>query len=137
MNCSEMIGIVAIILSPIIALYIGQKLQDNSAKRADKMKLLYVLMGSYEYLEKDEIAAFYTIPIVFHKSKDVMKQWNISKNIIESAASLAHKRGTSYNLLKFSPDALPPLIEAMAKDLKYKKITGDEIKRIQGLTRNQ
>ena len=39
MNISDYISIAAIILAPIVAVFIGQKLQDRARKRQDKMEI--------------------------------------------------------------------------------------------------
>jgi len=44
MTCIEIINIVALIVVPIVAVLIGQYLQDRAQKRKDKMEIFKTLM---------------------------------------------------------------------------------------------
>jgi len=130
MSGSDIISVIAIILSPAFAVLVGRILQSCAEKRADKLKILSILIGSYEDFGTDERRAFYTIPIVFHKSEDVMRRWEQNKRIIEMGSSVSQKRNLPFDASKNTPTVFPELIKAMAKDLGYPKITMDEIRRI-------
>ena len=122
--------IIPIVTSMVVFLITTVWYQGRKEKRQDKIRLLLILMGSFEYLGKEETAAFYTIPIVFHESGNVLEKWESCKEIVGNASSLSTKRGTSFDACENTRKVFPELIEAMAKDLKYNEITVDKIKRI-------
>ena len=76
MNCTDFINILAIICSPVIAVFVGRYLQDREKSRNDKMEIFKILMmnrglgWSYENAK-----ALNIIEIVFADDDNVLKQW--------------------------------------------------------------
>lgn len=76
MNCTDFINILAIICSPVIAVFVGRFLQDREKNRNDKMEIFKILMmnrglgWSYENAK-----ALNIIEIVFADDDNVLKQW--------------------------------------------------------------
>ena len=76
MNCTDFINILAIICSPVIAVFVGRYLQDREKNRNDKMEIFKILMmnrglgWSYENAK-----ALNIIEIVFADDDNVLKQW--------------------------------------------------------------
>ena len=135
MSCLEIINIVAIILSPIVAVVIGRQLQDRANTRKDKMEIFKVLMeGREEYVKKflegnksdnsihEEIVRHINlIPIVF-QSKVVLEKYN---DICEAHRNLIQRVENSAFLPKDSGaclDAYKALLTAVGTDLGYKNI---------------
>lgn len=122
MNCTDVINIVAILTAPIIALIIGQYLQEKSKKRADKMEIFKTLMTSRVYgWTTQSVYALNTIDIVFSDDKRVRKQWKTyyDKLCVESP--------TETELTKIKIEQYK-LIEEIARSLGYKdKITWETI----------
>lgn len=76
MTCSEVINVLAIVLSPLIALYVGRKLQDREKNRNDKMLIFRSLMMDRGLgWSTESVRAFNIIEIVFADDAKVLKQW--------------------------------------------------------------
>lgn len=113
------VNIIAIILSPIIALFISHKVQISYEKRKEKMEILKILMArrvlsnSIEYVN-----ALNIIDIIFVDSPKV-------KAAYKSLYEAYHQ--PNYDVSK-SQMMLTKLIEAIVADVGYKeKITWDTI----------
>lgn len=115
---ATIINIIAIIAAPIIAVWVGQKLQDRAASRKDKMAIFQCLMTqrAIGWAQPMTVNALNSIDIVFQKDKEVREKW---------ATLLAlYQRGGTNNM----DTAQCALLEAMAKALGYEKnITWKEI----------
>lgn len=105
-------NVVAVIAIPIAAVFVGQKLQDRSEKRKDKMVIFRCLMThrATGWAHQDTVNALNTIDIVFADSKAVRKQWGVLFSKYRK---------------EFSPQEQYleqcKLLELMANDLGYKK----------------
>lgn len=116
------INIIAIILSPIIALFISHKVQISYEKRKEKMEILKILMArrvlsnSIEYVN-----ALNIIDIIFVDSPNSPKVKAAYKSLYEAY----HQ--PNYDVSK-SQMKLTKLIEAIVADVGYnEKITWDDI----------
>ena len=118
----EIINIIALIIIPVIAVVIGQKLQVCSQKRNDKMKIFNILMTSRIFgWTNESVQAMNLIDVVFADDKAVRKQWKIcfDKMCVENPTD------TDLSKIKLEREKL---LEAMAKSLGYKDIiTWDSI----------
>ena len=110
---STVATIINIIAAPIIAVWVGQKLQDRAASRKDKMAIFQCLMTqrAIGWAQPMTVNALNSIDIVFNKDKEVRKCW------ATLLASYQHG-GTSIEC----ETAQCALLEAMAKSLGYKEI---------------
>lgn len=105
----EIINLIALIVVPIAAVYIGQKLQDREQKRKDKIQIFKILMTSRIYgWTNDSVQAMNLIDVVFADDKDVCNQWKVcfDKMRIENP--------TETDLLKMKTEK-EKLLEKMAK----------------------
>lgn len=112
-------NIFALIAIPIIAVWVGQVLQDRAAKRKDKMAIFQCLMThrATGWAHQDTVNALNIIDIVFSDDKDVRRCW----------AELFSKYKPNYSSQEINT-AQCKLLEAMAKTLGYgKKITWETI----------
>ena len=119
----EWINLVAIIVIPILAVIIGQYLQDRSEKRKDKMRVFTHLMSyrSFGYIDQYSVNIFNSVPIIFYEDKEVIEKYNIylkSLNIKPDDVQIKQKE-IEENKTK--------MLEAMAKALKYKNINWELI----------
>lgn len=119
----NIINVVAIIVIPILAVIIGQSLQDRSEKRKDKMRVFSHLMSyrSFDYVDQYSVNIFNSVPIVFHDDNEVLEKYNIylkSMNITPEQMSQKKKE---------IDDNKTKMLEAMAKSLKYKNINWETI----------
>lgn len=118
----EIINIVALILVPILAVVVGQKLQDRAQKRNDKMQIFKILMTSRIWgWTNESVQAMNLIDVVFADDTAVRKQWKIcfDKMCVENP--------TETDLSKIKTEK-EKLLETMAKSLGYKDIiTWDSI----------
>lgn len=113
------LNIAAIIAIPIVAVLIGQMLQDRSQKRKDKMAIFQCLMThrATGWAHQDTVNALNTIDIVFSDCESVQKQWAVLLSKYRKEFSPQEQYREQCKLLEF-----------MANDLGYKeKITWDII----------
>lgn len=120
----EWINLVAIIVIPILAVIIGQYLQDRSEKRKDKMRVFTHLMSyrSFGYIDQYSVNIFNSVPIIFYDDKEVIEKYNSylkSLNIKPDDAQIKQKE---------IEDNKTKMLEAMAKALKYKNINWELIR---------
>ena len=112
----EILNIISLILVPIFAVVIAQKLQEKAQKRNDKMQMFKTLMTSRICgWTNDSVKALNLIDIVFADDKNVRKQWKIyfDKMCVENP--------TETDLLKIKKEK-EKLLETMAVSLGYKDI---------------
>lgn len=119
----EWINLVAIIVIPILAVIIGQYLQDRSEKRKDKMRVFTHLMSyrSFGYIDQYSVNIFNSVPIIFYDDKEVIEKYNSylkSLNIKPDDAQIKQKE---------IEDNKTKMLETMAKALKYKNINWELI----------
>jgi len=116
------VNIVAIILIPIVAVWIGQRLQNRAKIREDKMLIFRTLMANrnYGWASKDCVYALNIIEIAFYNSKKVREEWDKYLDYIGRPSSEISVR--TLNIMRTK------LLEAIADDLGYKsKITWETI----------
>lgn len=141
MSCESILNVLALVLVPIIAVLIGQYLQDRSKKREAKMQIFKVLMASRAIgWTNASVEALNIIDIVFADDKKVIEQWknyydklcitnpteNDSKKIGNSrdklleaiAISLGYKDKITWETIQ-SPYIPRGLVEAMEKQQQY------------------
>lgn len=112
----EIINIIALIIIPILAVVIGQKLQVRAQKRNDKLQIFKILMTSRIFgWTNESVQAMNLIDVVFADDKAVRKQWKIcfDKMCVENPTD------TDLSKIKLEREKL---LEAMAKSLGYKDI---------------
>ena len=112
----EVLNIIALILVPILAVIVGQKLQDRAQKRNDKMQIFKILMTSRIFgWTNESVQAMNLIDIVFSDDKDVRKQWKVcfDKMCVENPTE------TELSKIKIEREKL---LETMAKSLGSKDI---------------
>ena len=113
------VNVIAIITIPLVAVYIGQFLQNKAEKRKDKMQIFQCLMTKRitGWAGLDAVNALNSIDIVFSDCEAVRKQWAVllSKYRRDITAQEQYREQCK-------------LLELMANDLGYKdKITWDII----------
>lgn len=114
MTVMGIVNIVAVILSPIVAVLIGQYLQKRSEKRKDKMQVFMTLMKTRAFAwNMDIVNALNVIDVVFSDNKDVRDAW---KNHYSALCVSEPKE----NELKRIQDTKYKLLEVMAKSLGYR-----------------
>lgn len=122
MRCENILNLTALIIIPIVAVMIGQYLQDRAKKREDKMDIFKALMTSRAFgWTNASVYALNTIEIVFSDSKAVLRQWKVYYD------KLCIEQPTETDLKKIQTER-DKLIEVMAQSLGYKnKITWETI----------
>ena len=113
------VNILAIIIIPIAAVFVGQHLQSKSEKRKDKMQIFQCLMTKRitGWAGLDAVNALNSIDIVFSDCEAVRKQWAILLSKFRRDVTAQEQYREQCKLL-----------ELMANDLGYKdKITWDII----------
>ena len=124
MECKDIINIIVIIVAPIVAVIIGQYLQDREKKRMDKMDIFKTLMISRGMgWSIESVKALNIIEVVFADDKKVLRQWKIyyDKLCVESPTE------TELSKIKTEGDKL---LDMMAKSLGYKdKVTWETIQK--------
>ena len=118
MTCFQIIitiiNTIAVIAIPVIAVLVGQKLQDRAEKRKDKMQIFKTLMTSRIYgWTPDSVHALNIIDIVFADDKEVRSAWkDLNDKYRVDNPDEQH--------LKKIEQAQYKLIEAIANKLGYK-----------------
>lgn len=115
------LNITAIVLIPIVAVIIGQKLQEKSEKRRDKLTVFKILMANRFGWSADSVYAMNIIDIVFADDEAVRKYWKdyYEKLCIQNPDDMQIKQRIT---------AQEKLLESMAVSLGYKdKITWESI----------
>ncbi len=125
MSCFEVvitvINIVAIIVIPIAAVTIGQKLQDRSQRRKDKLDIFKVLMMNRVGWSYESARALNIIDIVFANDKEVRIKWGEYYTLL----CIQDPNDMQKRQIQTAQDKL---LEAMAKALGYKgQVTWDKI----------
>ena len=113
------VNVIAIIAIPLVAVFVGQFLQNKAEKRKDKMQIFQCLMTKRitGWAGLDAVNALNSIDIVFSDCEAVRKQWAVllSKYRRDITAQEQYREQCK-------------LLELMANDLGYKdKITWDII----------
>ena len=125
MKLSEIIfavlNIIAIVFIPIVAVIVGQKLQDRAEKRRDKLTVFKVLMANRFCWSPESVYAMNIIDIVFADDETVRQAWKAyyEKLCIQEPDEMQ---------IKQIKTAQEKMLESMAVSLGYKdKITWDTI----------
>lgn len=114
MSLSDILNIIAIVLSPIIAVVVGQILQNNEKKRADKMEIFKTLMMNRgQGWSMATVRSLNVIEVVFSNNEKVLRQWKIyhDKLLVENPSDT--------ELVKIKNEG-DKLLEVMAASLGYK-----------------
>lgn len=112
------INLIAIIVIPIIAIIIGQKLQDRAKKREDKMYILKTLMTARIYgWTADSVHSLNIIDIVFARDELVRSAW---EKLYDFYCTHAGKE-LSEDEIKEAVGLNNKLIEEIAKSIGYKE----------------
>ena len=120
--CFSIINVLAIIIIPIAAVVVGQKLQTRAKKREDKIQIFKILMTSRIYdWTTDEVHALNILDIVFSDDKEVRDSW---KDLYDK---LCVSNPSEVELKKIQT-AKYKLLETIAKSLGYEnQITWETI----------
>lgn len=114
MECKDILNLIAIIVIPIVAVWIGQWLQNKSEKRKDKMHIFKTLMTSRIYgWTQESVYYLNIIDIVFANDKKVRNAW---KNLYDKYCI----QNPDEIQLKKIQNAQYKLLETMAISLGYK-----------------
>jgi len=138
-NVTEIISVVAIILSPIVAVLVGQILQDRAKKQEDKINILKIFMkyrreivecfdGKMSEQANDEVyKALNLIDVVFYKHPEVREKWSALSNIFikmeltdESQKVVMQISGEAQKIKKDFETIFRELVIEIAKTVKYK-----------------
>lgn len=122
MDCNDILNLIAIIVIPIIAVVIGQYLQNKAEKRKDKMQIFKTLMTSRIYgWTQESVHCLNIIDIIFSDDKKVRDAWKdlYDKYCVQNPDDIQ---------LKKIKNAQYKLLETMAISLGYKdKVTWENI----------
>lgn len=87
MECKDILNLIAIVVIPIVAVLIGQYLQNRAEIRKDKMQIFKTLMTSRIYgWTQESVHCLNIIDIVFADDKTVRDAW---KDLYDS--NFAHR----------------------------------------------
>ena len=113
----NIINIIAVIAAPIIAVWVGQILQDRQERRKDKLEMFKTLMMSRSGWTVESVRALNVLDVVFSDDENVRNAW---KNYYDR---LCVDNPTDSELKKIQ-EAQYVLLETIANSLGYKnKIT--------------
>lgn len=116
MECKDILNLIAIIVIPIVAVLIGQHLQNRAEIRKDKMHIFKVLMTSRIYgWTQESVHCLNIIDIVFSDDKKVRNAW---KDLYDKYCV----QNPDDTQLKKIQNAQYKLLDTMASSLGYKDI---------------
>ena len=79
----SIVNIIAVLVSPILAVYVTQRLQDRAEKRKDKIQIFKTLMTARVYgWTVDSVHSLNVIDIVFVDDQNVRNAWKSYMNYI-------------------------------------------------------
>lgn len=124
MRTLDIINIIAIIISPVVAVVVGQILQDRRKKRSDKMEIFKTLMISRGLgWSTESVKALNIIEVVFSDDQSVLDQWKTYYDRL----CVENPNETELSKIKTEGDKL---LDVMAKSLGYKeKVTWETIQK--------
>lgn len=122
MECKDILNLIAIIVIPIVAVLIGQYLQNRAEIRKDKIHIFKVLMTSRIYgWTQESVHCLNIIDIVFSDDKKVRNAW---KDLYDKYCV----QNPDEAQLKKIQNAQYKLLDTMANSLGYKdKVTWETI----------
>lgn len=122
MECKDILNLIAIIIIPIVAVLIGQYLQNRAEIRKDKIHIFKVLMTSRIYgWTQESVHCLNIIDIVFSDDKKVRNAW---KDLYDKYCV----QNPDETQLKKIQNAQYKLLDTMANSLGYKdKVTWETI----------
>lgn len=109
------INAATVLIAPIVAVIVGQKLQDKGQKRKDKMEIFRVLMMNRGIgWTADTVRALNIIDVVFSDDDSVRARWKEYYNqlCIQTPSVMQREQ---------IQEAQDKLLEAIAQSLGYKK----------------
>lgn len=122
MTPGEVMNMIAIIVIPLVAVFLGRHLQDRAEKRNDKMEVFKSVMTFRYGWSPEGVKALNNIHIVFSEDNKVRDCWR--KYYKELCVQKPNTKD-----LKRREDAMYDLLENMAKNLGYKDtITREDIR---------
>lgn len=122
MELKDILNLMAIVIIPVVAVVVGQHLQNRAEIRKDKMHIFKVLMTSRIYgWTQESVHCLNIIDIVFADDKKVRDAW---KDLYDKYC-VENPDGTQ---IKKIQNAQYKLLETMANSLGYKdKVTWETI----------
>lgn len=113
MDIGDVLNLIAIIIAPIVAVLIGQWLQNRSERRKDKLEIFKSLMIARNGWSPESVRALNIIDIVYADDNNVRLRWKeyYDRLCIDSPSDTD---------LKKIKTAQEKLLEAMAVSLGYK-----------------
>ena len=122
MNCNDILNLIALIVIPILAVIIGQHLQNRAEIRKDKMHIFKVLMTSRIYgWTQESVHCLNIIDIVFADDKEVRGAW---KDLYDKYCV----KDPDETQIRKIQNAQYKLLETIANSLGYKdKVTWETI----------
>ena len=116
MECKDILNLIAIIVIPIVAVLVGQHLQNRAEIRKDKMHIFKVLMTSRIYgWTQESVHCLNIIDIVFSDDQKVRNAW---KDLYDKYCV----QNPDETQLKKIQNAQYKLLDTMASSLGYKDI---------------
>ena len=116
MECKDILNLIAIIVIPIVAVLIGQHLQNRAEIRKDKMHIFKVLMTSRIYgWTQESVYCLNIIDIVFSDDQKVRNAW---KDLYDKYCV----QNPDETQLKKIQNAQYKLLDTIASSLGYKDI---------------
>lgn len=123
----EILAIIAILVSPIIAVLVSMRTQDRKERRQNRLQLLSSLIATRHelMLTAESVRALNLIDVVFHNKKEVRRLWKEYFDMLHNQGLMNPPGYAQWNKKKLE------LITEMAKVLGYgKEITHLDMDRV-------
>ncbi|MHB9038831.1 MAG: DUF6680 family protein [Armatimonadota bacterium] len=113
-NAMEIVSVFAILISPIVAVWVSMRIQSNKDARQDKISIFSTLMATRnDRLLQEHFRALNMIDFVFHDKRNVRNIWHEYCDMLHNR-SYEDENGVVLRDRKFRE-----LMDAMAKTLGY------------------
>lgn len=124
MTISDIVAIIAIILSPIIAVAIGELLRKRNFEKQRRLEVLHDLMAYRDKIESDEfLRALNSLRLLFSKDNEL-------KKLLNYLYETTHKRDIGKVESQIVDNLIVKIIKYVCDLVEFRNITEEDINKL-------
>lgn len=124
MTISDIVAIIAIILSPIIAVAIGELLRKRNFEKQRRLEVLHDLMAYRDKIESNEfLRALNSLRLLFSKDNEL-------KKLLNDLYETTHKRDTGEVEPQIVDNLIVKIIKYVCDLVEFRNITEEDINKL-------